>query len=151
MRISRRTRLTVALAVAAAMGLGRWVESRRLAVPVAAASASPQHRLDAERLRLDLEVLSSRRFGGRATDTPGGLLAAELVGARFRELGLTPFEGGFERPFTFEHRSIRALWRRNRPFRKVFTEVRNVVGYVPGAAVPGLRPVVAVRLSVVTP
>lgn len=84
----------------------------------------------------DLQVLASPRFQGRATDTPGGMMAAQVVTSRFTDLGLAPFGSGFEQPFTFEHTSIRALWRRNRPFRKTFTLARNVAGYVRGTAHP---------------
>lgn len=85
---------------------------------------------------LDLQVLSSERFGGRATDTPGGILAGELVKARFAELGLSKFGDSYEQPFSFVHRSIRALWRRNRPFTKTFTGARNIIGVVPGTQTP---------------
>jgi Zn-dependent M28 family amino/carboxypeptidase len=63
-------------------------------------------------------------------------MAATLVATRFTELGLLPFSGRFEQPFSFVHRSIRALWRRNRPFTKEFTGAQNVVGYVRGTTAP---------------
>jgi len=62
--------------------------------------------------------------------------AATLVDARFSELGLSRFGDRFEQPFSFVHRSIRALWRRNRPFTKTFSDAKNVVGYVPGTIEP---------------
>jgi len=119
------------------LATGRLVESRRLADPLAggASAATAERRLDAERMLLDLQILASDRFQGRATGTPGGALAAQLVSARFSELGLVPFNAKFEQPFSFVHRSVRALWRRNRPFTKTFNGV-NVVGYVRGSALP---------------
>lgn len=138
MRISRRARLGAAALVLLALGAGRIIETRRLAValPGGASAAGHASRLDAERMLLDLQVLSSERFQGRATDTPGGMMAGQLVASRLGELGLTPFGGSFEQPFSFVHRSIRALWRRNRPFTKTYTLARNIVGSVKGTAHP---------------
>ncbi len=137
MGMRRRLRLGIAAVLVSGLAIGRVVEMQRLAVPLPRDSASPaQGRLDAERMLLDLQVLASPRFQGRGPDTPGGMLAAQVVVSRFTELGLTPFGNTFERPFTFTHRSVRALWRRNRPFSKTFTLTKNVVGYVPGTTHP---------------
>lgn len=137
MKRSRRLRLTIASVVVAGLGIGRFVESRRLDVRLPTDSdARHVARLDAEQMLLDLRILASDRLGGRATDTPGGTLASQLVATRFTELGLERFGGAYEQPFSFVHRSIRALWRRNRPFTKTFTEARNVVGYVKGTSTP---------------
>ncbi len=137
MKRGRRLRLTIATVVVASLGIGRFVESRRLDVPLPTDPVSRHDtRLDAERMLLDLQILASDRFGGRATDTPGGSLASQLIATRFTELGLERFGGAYEQPFSFVHRSVRALWRRNRPFTKTFTEARNVVGYVKGTSTP---------------
>lgn len=137
MRIARRTRFGILFVLLCAIATARLVETRRLAVALPGASgAAPAVRLDQERMLLDLQVLASPRFQGRAPDTPGGMLASQLVVSRFTDLGLTPFGDGFAQPFTFEHTSIRALWRRNRPFRKTFTLARNVAGYVRGTSRP---------------
>jgi Zn-dependent M28 family amino/carboxypeptidase len=134
---SRRIRLSVAAVLVVALAAGRLIETRRMAVPMDRdAAASAPHRLDPERLLLDLQILSSDRFQGRATDAPGGVLASTLISARFGELGLQPFGASFEHPFSFTHRSIRALWRRNRPFTKTFTQATNIVGYVKGTSRP---------------
>lgn len=137
MRLARRTRLGIALFLLVAIATARVIETRRLAVPLpgATGTAGPS-RLNAEQMLLDLQVLASPRFQGRATDTPGGMMAAQVVANRFTDLALTPFGSGFEAPFSFEHTSIKALWRRNRPFRKTFTLGRNVVGYVKGTSRP---------------
>ena len=63
-------------------------------------------------------------------------MAAQMVGTRFSELGLSRFGDRFEQPFSFVHRSVRALWRRNRPFSKTYGDARNVVGFVPGTVLP---------------
>jgi Zn-dependent M28 family amino/carboxypeptidase len=137
MKLSRRIRLGVLVLALAALGAGRFVESRRLAVPLARSAGPPvPARLDAEQMQLDLQVLASERLEGRATGTTGGQLAAQLVESRFRDLGLATLNGSFVQPFTFVHRSIRALWRRNRPFTKDFAGARNVVGYVRGTSRP---------------
>jgi len=137
MTVSRRIRLTLAVLVVTTLTLGRILETRSLAGALPRDPAAlPQTRLDAERMVLDLQILASDRFQGRATDTPGGALAAQMIGTRFTELGLSRFGDRFEQPFSFLHRSIRALWRRNRPFSKRFGDARNVVGYVPGTLLP---------------
>jgi hypothetical protein len=138
MRVPRLVRRAILLTVLIGLVTGRLVESRRLADPLGGGASQPtqERRLDADRMLLDLQILASDRFQGRATGTPGGVLAAQLVSTRFSELGLVPFKGRFEQPFSFVHRSIRALWRRNRPFAKAFDGATNVVGYVPGSALP---------------
>jgi len=137
MTVSRRIRLAVAVLVVTALVLGRVIETRRLALALPRdPAAQAQTRLDAERMLLDLQILASDRFQGRATGTPGGAMAAQMVGTRFSELGLSRFGDRFEQPFSFVHRSIRALWRRNRPFSKTFSDARNVVGYLPGTVLP---------------
>lgn len=133
----RRIRIGVAVLVVTALAAGRIIETRRLAVALPRDAAAPVlNRLDAEHMMLDLQILASDRFQGRATDTAGGALAATLVDTRFSELGLSRFGDRFEQPFSFVHRSIRALWRRNRPFTKTFNDAKNVVGYVPGTVAP---------------
>lgn len=137
MRLARRTRFGILLLLLCGIAIARVVETRRLAVALPGGTAAAQAvRLDQERMLLDLQVLASPRFQGRAPDTPGGMMASQLVVSRFTELALTPFGNGFEQPFTFEHTSIRAIWRRNRPFRKTFTLARNVAGYVRGTTHP---------------
>ena len=69
---------------------------------------------------LDLQVLSSEQ-GGCATDTPG-IPAGELVMPSCRARSRSSAQ---LRRFLV-HRSIRALWRRNRPFTKTFTGARNI-------------------------
>lgn len=137
MRMSRWTRRGIALAVLVWLTVGRVLETRRLAeeMPHDGAQALAG-RLDAERMLADVRVLASSRFEGRATDAPGGALASAFVATRFRELGLTPFGGQYEQPFQFLHRSVRAIWRQNRPFSRTFTQARNIVGYVPGRTQP---------------
>ena len=125
-------------AVLIATGVERVLETRRLAValPRDVSAAGRPARLDSERMLLDLRILASDRFQGRATDTSGGAMAAQLIATRFEELGLSRYGGRFEQPFSFMHRSILALWRRNRPFTKAFRDARNVVGYVNGTLHP---------------
>lgn len=133
MRTGRRVRLVLAGVVLAWLAGGRAFDTRKLALPLPReASAARPSRLDALRMHDDLVMLASERLQGRAPDTPGGEAAARAVSARFAELGLARFGDSYEQPFSFDHTSIRALWRRNRPFRASFTRTRNVVGYVGG-------------------
>ncbi len=119
------------------LAAGRALEMRRLdvAVPRTMPAAAPA-RLDAARMHDDLVTLASLPFEGRAPETPGSERAVRLIADRFAQLGLRTFGDAYEKPFSFEHTSIRALWRRNRPFRKTFTTTRNLIGYVPGTTNP---------------
>jgi hypothetical protein len=102
--------------------------------------AAPE--LSSATLRADLEALASPDMEGRRTGMPGGLKARAYVERRFQEIGLEPLPGGgFARPFRFTHTSIRALWRRDRPFRMEFADAANVVGLLP-AANPAARLIV---------
>lgn len=132
-RRNRAIRLSILGAVIVWLAAGRARETQHLAVAVPhQAGAVAPSRLDHARMQADLLTLTSEPFAGRAPDTPGGAMAARFVADRFRALGLQAFGSTYEEPFSFEHTSIRALWRRNRPFRTTFTTTRNIVGYVPG-------------------
>ena len=74
-----------------ATGVERLLETRRLSVPLPREASAPGRapRLDSERMLLDLGILASDRFQGRATDRPGGAMAAQLIATRFEELGLS--------------------------------------------------------------
>ena len=121
--------------VDAARSASGKIATSQMALPRDLSAAHPV-RLSREQLVLDQQILSSTRFQGRAPDTPGGTLAATFVASRFKDIGLESYGGQYEQPFQFTHRSVRALWRRDRPFTKVFTEPRNLVGYVRGTARP---------------
>jgi Peptidase family M28 len=123
--------------LAFAYGLvARVIEARRIGRPLPGGGSPPPLRLDATQLLADVRELSSERFEGRRTGTPGGRLARELVAARFRELGLLPLSPGFIQPFSFSHHSLRALWQRDRPFRLEFPDAANVIGLVEGRTHP---------------
>src|SRR6476659_7999945 len=137
MWIARRYRLLAAAVVLAVLGVGRLLETRCMATALPRDSSPPvQRRLDAERMLLDVRILASSRFQGRATDTPGGALAVQMIATRFAELGLSRFHEQFEQPFSFVHHSIRALWRRNQPFTREYQNARNVIGYIAGTSLP---------------
>lgn len=136
-RLTRRVRLGVLVTVALATGVCHALERRRLAVPLHAGRSDAPRRLDVPQMLRDQRELASERFEGRAAATSGGRLAADFIASRFASLGLHAFREGFAHPFSFEHRSIRALWRRDRPFVKRFDGVRNVIGYVNGAGAAG--------------
>jgi hypothetical protein len=110
----------------------RALEKRRIARPLPRAGTPPPERLSAEAILADARELSSARYEGRRTGTPGGRVARAFIAERFRTLGLTPLSPGFLQPFSFVHRSIRALWQRDRPFRMAFPDAANVVGLIEG-------------------
>ena len=60
--------------------------------------------IDAKQLLSDLETLSSDKMEGRSADRPAIQLARDLVEKRFREVGLTPFNGTFRQLFEFTPR-----------------------------------------------
>jgi len=76
-----------------------------VAAPLAAqTTAPPDIRVDAERLMTDLRTLAHDSMEGRRAGTPGGQRARAYLLRRFQELGLQPFDGGFEQKFAMRSR-----------------------------------------------
>ncbi len=135
-RMRRIVRLLLVLAVVGG-GIGRVCESRRLEQALARdPGAARLARLDAARLLDDVRTLAAERFDGRRTGTDGGRLARAFVAERFEALRLAPLSGGYLQPFTFTHTSIRALWRRDRPYRLAYEDAANVLGMIRGRSRP---------------
>jgi hypothetical protein len=132
-------RILLAVVVAAEIA-ARLVETRRIGRPlapprsVAAGSVAP--RLDARALLADVQTLASPDFQGRRADSDGGRRARAFVLERFERLGLDPAVPGYVQPFSFTHRSVRALLRRDRPFALEFKDNANVLGLVRGRTDP---------------
>ena len=61
--------------------------------------------IDRSKLLSDIRTLSSEKFEGRRTGTPGNRLAADYISKRFSEIGLKSFQDGFRHPFTFKNRA----------------------------------------------
>ena len=139
LRLALRAALLAAITAGA---IGRIVETRRIDRPLAeprsaaADSAPSAPRLDAAALLADVETLASPAYEGRRADTDGGRRARAFVVERFEQLGLLPAVPGYLQPFSFTHRSIRALWRRDRPFVLEFKDAANVLGLVRGTEEP---------------
>jgi len=70
------------------------------ALGVPQAGAAP--RLDAERLMADLRALSAPDMEGRLAGSPGGRRARAYILGRFREIGLQPVAGSYERTFPLD-------------------------------------------------
>lgn len=121
--------------LAAGLAVTTSLERKRLAATLPAAAA-PEARLDGAAILDDLRSLASPAMQGRRTGTPGGLRARAFLAGRFRQAGLLPFGAGYLMRFSFVHRSLRALWRRDRPFRMSFPDAANVLGYVRGREQP---------------
>lgn len=68
----------------------------------------------------DIETLSSDKYEGRKTGSPGNLLAAEYIINRFREIGLDSYKHDFKHPFIFKNRM-------NIEIKGV-----NLIGYIKG-------------------
>ncbi|WP_036600808.1 M28 family peptidase [Olivibacter sitiensis] len=68
----------------------------------------------------DLAVLSSDRFEGRRTGTPGNALARDYIVHRFDSLGLQTFGGNYVSDFSFKNRQDSVI------------QGKNVVGFVQG-------------------
>jgi hypothetical protein len=114
------------------------VERRRTAAPLPRQAPPPASilPLDHVRMRQDLMTLCSPAFEGRRTGTEGGRKARAFVAERFREIGLEPIVPGYFQPFEFDHRSVKALFRRDRPFKLRFGDAANVLGAVRGQSLP---------------
>jgi len=82
-------------------------------------SANSQN-IDRKILLKDIETLSSDKYEGRKTGTPGNFMAAEYIIKRFKETGLDAYNKDYMHSFTFKDRS-------NKEIRGV-----NLIGYVKG-------------------
>lgn len=135
----RRIALSLLAIVIAYVAIATAREHRRIATVFPHTETAPATELDHARLLADLANLADPAFEGRRTGEPGGIKARQWVESRFREIGLEtipPTSPSFTEPFAFDHRSIRALWRRDRPFMKHFADAANVVGTIQGTAKP---------------
>jgi Zn-dependent M28 family amino/carboxypeptidase len=92
------------------------------AVPVGVQTAT----VDGAQLLKDLETLSADDMEGRLPGTPGGARARAYILRRYKEAGIQPIGGSYERLFTFRGRGDAAD--RNGV---------NIVGVVPGRRAPG--------------
>jgi Zn-dependent M28 family amino/carboxypeptidase len=79
-----------------------------------------------------VRALAAPAMEGRRVGTPGGRRAGDWVAARFAEIGLEPVAPGYRQAFGFEHTSVKALVRRDRPFR-MHVDGANLLGQVKGA------------------
>lgn len=61
--------------------------------------------IDRAKLLSDIKTLSSEKFEGRRTGTPGNKLAADYISKRFKKIGLRSYQEGFRHPFTFKDRT----------------------------------------------
>ena len=129
-RVRRSLRYVVVAALAWAVA-ATMLEKRRMATPLPRGKPRA-HELSSAALRDDLLTLAAPEMEGRRTAQPGGRKARAFIADRFMSLGLEPLPGGLVRSFSFTHTSIRALWRRDRPFRVEIAGAANVVGLVPG-------------------
>jgi Zn-dependent M28 family amino/carboxypeptidase len=71
---------------------------------MAAGQAAPAIHVDGARIFHDVETLSADDMEGRLAGSPGGEKARAYVLGRFKESGVSPLGGTFERPFTFQSR-----------------------------------------------
>jgi hypothetical protein len=147
-RTRRRVGLSLLAIAVIVFVVGRVVETDRLATALPRDPSAPrQTRLDAAQMLLDLEILASDRFQGRAPGTAGNELAVQMVASRFRDLGLVPLGPSFEQPFTFTTHSVRSMPGRDRPFEKTYTAVKNVIGVVRGRVAPDQFIIVSAHLD----
>jgi hypothetical protein len=118
--------------VLAAYVTGATVVERRRIDRTALAGQPTAAVLDRQALLDEIRLLGGPEFEGRRTGTPGGLRARAHLADAFAAAGLQPLNGAYLHPFSFEHTSIKALYRRDRPFRMRFDDAANVLGLVPG-------------------
>jgi Zn-dependent M28 family amino/carboxypeptidase len=90
----------------------------QVAAPVSAAVA-----IDSTALLRDIGVLAHDSMEGRATGTPGNARARAFLLRRYAEIGVQPFSGSFEQPFTFTR-------------GEQTTTGTNVVGVIRGTSMP---------------
>jgi Zn-dependent M28 family amino/carboxypeptidase len=64
----------------------------------------PAQDIDPKKLLSDVEILSSDKFEGRRTGTPGNRLAADYIISRFKAMGIAPYQkNDYRQPFTFKN------------------------------------------------
>lgn len=138
MRFTRPTRrgmlrrLAVLALFAAWYAAATWIETGRLkqALPSGSHTASE---VDEAQLFEDVRRLAAPDMEGRRTGTEGNARARAYVIQRLQEEAAPPLGASYERPFEFTHTSVKALWRRDRPFRMAFHGT-NVFALIPGTA-----------------
>jgi hypothetical protein len=123
-------RLAVLALFAAAYVAATVIETRRLERTLPGGTRITAQ-VDESQLFEDVRRLAAPDMEGRQTGTEGNARARAYVVERLRQEGAPPLGGGYEYPFSFVHKSIRALWRRDRPFRMSFHGT-NVLALVPG-------------------
>jgi hypothetical protein len=127
----RRVLLPLVLLLAAYTAVATALERRRLRSGARSGTRTAAL-LDRTALLEEVRVLSAPEMEGRRTGTPGGRRARAHVAEAFAAAGLRPVGGAYVHPFAFDHTSIRALYRRDRPFRVRFDDAANVLGVIPG-------------------
>src|SRR5919204_5314569 len=78
-----------------------------------------------QQLFRDVQVLSADSMEGRKTGTEGSARARRFIEGEFKRLGLVPFGGSYEQPFSFTARHDSTTYRGT-----------NIVGYLKGTAHP---------------
>ncbi len=135
MKISRRARILVVLAVAAVLFAEKRVERLRIerereqTVP---STAKSDLGIDQDQLLKDVKTLSLPEFQGRRTGTEGNKKAQKYILQRFQEIGLAPVRGSEEQNFSFTHYSIKGLVLPARKFKQKFPDAINLFSEVPG-------------------
>jgi peptidase M28-like protein len=127
----RRVLLPVVLLTAAWIAGATAIERRRLAASGGTGQRAPAL-LDHAALLDEVRLLAAPEMEGRRTATPGGRRARAHLAAAFAAAGLQPVGGAYVHPFAFEHTSVKALFRRDRPFRMRIEDAANVLGTIPG-------------------
>ena len=90
-------------------------------------------RVDRAQLMADVRELSSDRFQGRRTSTPGGLQARDWIRDAFAALGLKPAgTNGFAESFAFTYREDRGHGSSGQPVTTEYKDAANVLGSIPG-------------------
>lgn len=68
----------------------------------------------------DLQILSSSKYEGRKTGTPGNYAAAEYIIERFESIGLNSINGNYKQGFSFNNRNSEKI------------NGTNLIGYIKG-------------------
>ncbi|NSL89465.1 M28 family peptidase [Chitinophaga sp. Mgbs1] len=84
-----------------------------------AVSATAQSKVDSATLMKDVRTLSEDKYEGRKTGTRGSRMAQFYILERFKNIGLTPYNGTYEYPFYFQFGGQRVMG-------------TNLYGYIPG-------------------
>lgn len=133
-RIKKRRLIGIALVICSFIYLkiATRNEASRIYLPLSKAQQTAPQLLNHSQLLEDVKTLSSPKYEGRRTGSPGNKRAQQFILARFRDFKLQPVGASFLQKFSFVHHSIKGLVLPSRKFKQFFPDATNLMASVAG-------------------